>query len=43
MDIQVQYITNQNGEKQAVIVPIDDWHSLNKQLEDLQKASNLTF
>jgi len=37
----VQYITNQSGEKQAVIVPIEDWLSLQKQLESLQKQTLL--
>lgn len=41
MDFNVQYITNQLGEKQAVIVPIEDWLSLQKQLESLQKHTLL--
>ncbi len=41
MDFNVQYITKQLGEKQAVIVSIENWLSLQKQLEALQKQTLL--
>lgn len=35
LEAEVQYVTNQNGEKTAVIVPLDDFQDLLEDIEDL--------
>lgn len=35
LEAEVQYVTNQDGEKTAVIVPLDDFQELLEDIEDL--------
>jgi PHD/YefM family antitoxin component YafN of YafNO toxin-antitoxin module len=35
LEAEVKYVTNQDGEKTAVIVPLDDFQELLEDIEDL--------
>ena len=35
--MDLQYISNENGEKTAIIIPIEDWNSITAKHEDLKE------
>ena len=42
VDIQsIQFVTDENGKKQAVLVPIEAWQTLQQELQHLREYHNL--
>ncbi|WP_221390596.1 hypothetical protein [Dyadobacter sp. NIV53] len=35
--MDLQYISNENGEKTAIIIPIEDWNTITAKHEDLKE------
>lgn len=40
MSMQLQYLSNQEGKRSAVLLPIRDWENIQKDLNDLEQLKN---
>ena len=38
--MDLQYISNENGEKTAIIIPIEDWNTITARHEDLKEMED---
>ena len=40
-NVKIQYVTDEQGNKQAVMIPIKEWEKLEKQFQELIEYSSL--
>ena len=40
-EIPIQYVTDQNGNKTAVLIPIKDWENIERDLQEFLEYMNL--
>lgn len=40
-NLSIQFVTDENGNKQAVLIPIKEWNSLQKELQSLREYQRM--